>query len=49
MVKFMKAKFNKETDEMKVQCEEYQKPEKHEELGPKPAKSQSIINTKYQV
>ena len=49
MVKFMKAKFKGETEEMKTKCEEYQNIEKREELGLVTVKTELAVNAEYQV
>ena len=48
MVDFMKEKFTKETDEMKVRCEEYRTTRQLEMATPDPEKPDSSRNAEFQ-
>ncbi|KIJ91185.1 hypothetical protein K443DRAFT_135548 [Laccaria amethystina LaAM-08-1] len=48
MIEFIKEKFEKETDEVKSQCEEYRKTRQVEAATPDPDKPDSVKNTKFQ-
>jgi len=49
MVKFMRAKFNEEDEDMKKCCKEYQKPEVWAVLNPEKFKPQAAINKAFQL
>ena len=48
MIKFIKEKFEQETDEVKEECEEYRKRRRAEAATPDPEKPDSLQNAKFQ-
>jgi hypothetical protein len=48
MVEFVKAKFEEEDEEMKIKCNDYQKPVGRNAIGLEPVDSVSSVNHEYQ-